>query len=499
MATDLLHINKEIVMLEYDTPENNGISSSAIEKYISMLEKNGNCMHGFVMIRHNKIIAEGAWKPFEVNTRHRMYSESKSYVSAAIGMLIGEGKLAVDDKIIKFFPEYTEKKEIHPYIAEMTVRDLLIMATPFSTQTYKCTDMNWIETFFAAEPSHPSGTVFNYDTSGSYILDVIVEKITGKPFLQYMREKFPVSAAFLEGAYCIKSPEGYSWGGSGVVSKMYDTAKLAITFMNKGRYDGIEIFPEQYAVDATVKQIENNTEGGNALYENGYGYQIWIVPNGFAFVGMGNQHAICIPGKDFLFVCTADSQGSSSHRTIIYEYLYSEIIDKITDRLPKDNEAWRRLISKCNSLEVHPIEGAVSNECAEKINDRIFILNKNRMNISGFLLSFEHDYGRFIYDTPRGKKEIIFGLGKYIEGYFPETQYSGNSINHPCGREYKCMSSAAWTTDNTFVIRTFITDDYFGNLTITISFKGNECGISMHKTSEWFLNEYEGFAGGTMK
>ena len=41
-----------------------------------------------------------------------------------------------------------------------------------------------------------------------------------------------------------------------------------------------------------------------------------------------------------------------------------------------------------------------------------------------------------------------------------------------------------------------IIDDYFGNLVINLGFKGDEIGVFMHKTAEWFLDDYQGFAGG---
>jgi len=42
----------------------------------------------------------------------------------------------------------------------------------------------------------------------------------------------------------------------------------------------------------------------------------------------------------------------------------------------------------------------------------------------------------------------------------------------------------------------YITDIYLGTLKITFAFKGDEISIFMTKVAEWFLDEYEGFAGG---
>ena len=54
-------------------------------------------MHGVIVIRHGKIAAEGYYKPFSVNRPHRLYSSSKTFVSAAIGILADQGKIHLDD------------------------------------------------------------------------------------------------------------------------------------------------------------------------------------------------------------------------------------------------------------------------------------------------------------------------------------------------------------------------------------------------------------------
>ena len=72
-----------------------------------------------------------------------------------------------------------------------------------------------------------------------------------------------------------------------------------------------------------------------------------------------------------------------------------------------------------------------------------------------------------------------------------ETHYFGIPLINP-NRMYRATSCAAWTEEQKLVIRSFIIDDHLGNLTITLSFKGNQIGVYMHKTAEFFLNEYEG-------
>jgi hypothetical protein len=118
------------------------------------------------------------------------------------------------------------------------------------------------------------------------------------------------------------------------------------------------------------------------------------------------------------------------------------------------------------------------------------------MGITKTRLTFCGDHGVWEYANAMGDKKIEFGIGKCVIGTFPHINYFGDTIGIPAGRMYKCMSSAAWVEEHKLMLRIFITDDYFGNMTAIFSFKGDEIGVYMSKTAEWFLDEYQGFAGG---
>lgn len=63
-------------------------------------------MHSFMLIRCGTVIAEGYWKPLYAEKKHRLYSVSKSFTAVAVGMMIDEGKITLEDKVADYFPEY---------------------------------------------------------------------------------------------------------------------------------------------------------------------------------------------------------------------------------------------------------------------------------------------------------------------------------------------------------------------------------------------------------
>ena len=91
-------------MFEKITPEQAGISSKTVKSFIQKLEKRGAITHSVLFMRGDKIFAEAYWKPFHKDFCHRQYSQTKSFVGIAIGLLEEEGKLCLDDKIVDYFP-----------------------------------------------------------------------------------------------------------------------------------------------------------------------------------------------------------------------------------------------------------------------------------------------------------------------------------------------------------------------------------------------------------
>ena len=133
--------------IETVSPESLGIPSESIIRFLDKMKLYGFPMHSYIVSRHGKIAAEGYTAPFTADTKHRMYSVSKSFTSVAIGMLVTQGRLSLDDTASSFFPEYLPKNA-SPYTLRATVRDLLRMATPNEDGSYDWGDPDFVRTFF---------------------------------------------------------------------------------------------------------------------------------------------------------------------------------------------------------------------------------------------------------------------------------------------------------------------------------------------------------------
>lgn len=308
-------------------PEDVGVSSDSIYRFINRLKENQLPMHSILLARHGQLIEEVYIEPYKADTLHRLYSVSKSFTSIAIGLLIEEGRLSLEDSIVTYFPDKLPK-DVHPFIEQMTIRDMLRMQTCHSKTTYK-EDLtkDWVESFFITKPDHQPGTIFRYDTSSSHTLCALVERMTGKPIMEYLRDKFLDDIGFSKEAYMLIDPFGISMGGSGLVATPTDFMKFAMIIMNGGKLDDRQLIPEWYIKEAISHQTDNKVEGVILEETFGYGYQFWCIRHGgFACYGLGGQLAICLPKQNLICITTADTTKIKGGNQFIYDSLYEEVL-----------------------------------------------------------------------------------------------------------------------------------------------------------------------------
>ncbi len=484
-------------ILTYCRPEDVGVRPEWVEDYINTVNRAGKAQHSFLMMRGTSVFAEGYFKPFHKDWFHRMYSVSKSFTSAAVGMLIDDGKISLDDLIIKYFPEQDDGN-VHPYIREMTIRNMLMMSTCHVGQAYGPNDPDWIKAFFhpSLEPDHPAGTEFRYDTSATHTLCALVERLTGKTFLEFLKDRALREIGFSEDAWCVESPEGTAWGGSGVECTTRDLARFALLFAHEGKVGEKQYISKEYAKAATANQWKYASIGPD-YSSPGYGYQIWCTRNdSFAFLGMGGQLAVFVPDKDLMFVCTSDTQGDANGYHCFIDWFFESVVNKVTEeKLNCEDKAYEHLKAVLSGLELNAPFGEVTSPMAEQVCGS-YRLYENPMGMTEFKLEINGTAGMLTYETSRGTKYFPFCLGRYADTVFPENHYSGKRINTPSEHPYRCLNCGVWESENTFLVRTYIIDDYFGNMAARFTFDGDSVILKLTKTAEWFLDEYVGEAKG---
>ena len=471
-------------MLNFEkaAPEETGIPSECIVRFIDRLQRRQIPMHSLLLMRHDKLVFEGYYAPCTADSLHRMFSISKSFTSIAIGLLIDEGKVSLEAPVIQYFPEKLPNKDnIHPWIAQMTIKDMLMMRSCHASTTYKL-DMSsdWVASFFTTKPTHPPGTLFHYDTSAAHTLCALVEKLTGQSMLDYMKEKLHV-LGFSEESYMIKDPFGVSMGGSGLVALPIDLMKFGYFIAHRGLVLGEQMISPSY-IDLAVSPLTANCVPAPLPSEaQGYGLQFWRNErNGFTCYGMGGQLIIFLPDYDLICVTTADTQSIQGGNQQIYDALYEEILPHIQESsLPYNQEAEQNLHNTLVSLSIKPLENAAMPENFSEISGRTFQVQTEASDFQCFSVRFGEDVGTLSFTYKQAAYDIQFGIGKMQTGIFPFYNL-------------RYAASGAWLFDKTLLIKAHIIDAYVGCVQFQLSFRREELTIFMTKKEESLFCEFQG-------
>ncbi len=487
------------------SPESLGISSGNIAAFIEALRKTQYNMHGFMILRHGKIAAEAYYAPFRKEDRHRMYSTSKSFTAVAVGMLADEGKIRLNDKIASYFPEKITG-QLHPYTADAEIRDLLMMASPFSATTYGfIDDIDWIRTYFTAKPDHRPGQVFWYETSATTVLAALVEKLTGMRLLDYLRSKGFDEMGFSEDAECVLSPDGaVSWTGSGILCRLRDLAKFALLCLNKGEYQGRQLVSREYMEQATSRQIDNGAYG--------YGYFFWMMEDGFCCRGLGGQMAYCFPEKDLILVTVGDDQLNGDSRIQMMETLFRQTVyDNIrTENLDEDPAACKALRKLCTELRIQTVKGQYVNPLARKVSGKTYRMTppetERNAHFEAIRFDFEEDRGVLRWTMDGEDHALAFGLGHFEKQIFPGFASEEETAGRPIliygykGRKQPLYlpvyTSAAWQSDHELRLICYSIGINVGTLDMRFSFDENWLTVHTRPHTEWMWTELSGMQSG---
>lgn len=486
------------------TPESVGISSKYVKKFIDTIEKRSLHMHSVLLCRGCDIFGEYYWAPFDKDFCHRMYSETKSYVSIAIGLLLDEGKLSLDDKIVDYFKDKIDTP-LHDSFKKQTVRDMLCMSTVGHGRSwfdFESPDRCRIYFNRTGEVRSPN-TIWEYDSQGSQVLCCLVERLAGKPLFEYLNEKIFTHLGTFKTASILKTPTGESWGDSALLCTTRDMLSFARFVLNYGTWNGKRLLSEDYLRVATSKLKDNQELAHKTALSCGYGYQIWRTEkNGFAFVGMGDQLTICLPDYDLIFVCTADNQGSGVAREILLDSFFDIIVDNLENgAICEDEKAFDELKNATQGLELYSVKGEKSSPLIDMVNGTKYIFPKNELGLKELTFSFDGEGGILNYTNENGDMVLPFYYNKNYFGKFPELGYSQGvgRTRTTDGSKYDCATSGAWLDEHKLMIFAQIIDRYFGNVTMCFGFDGEQITVTSYKTAEDFLWDYNGQAYGYKK
>ena len=319
----------------------------------SVLNPNPNLQlvfHNIMIVKDGKVVIEETFDPeWPADRPQHVFSASKTLTALAVGLAVDDGLMAVDDKVVDYFPDKLPE-EVSDNLKAVTVRDLLTMQCGHDTDPawdtmagYDTLSMEIplkpgidLAAAFLNHPFvHEPGTFFCYNSLSTYMASAIVQKVCGKNIRDYLDERV-FSKMGIQTPEWDMDEDGVCCGGWGLHLRLEDMAKIGQMMLQKGRWGNEQLISAGWIEEQTCKQIDNYPNGLTReqidqppLYPierndwvAGYGYQTWRnTVGGFRADGAWGQMIIVLPEKNAVIAARANLVNHQVEEWAFWDYL----------------------------------------------------------------------------------------------------------------------------------------------------------------------------------
>lgn len=272
-----------------------------------------------MVTQHGELLEKYNW---DDDMRRNIYSASKSFTSAAVGIAQREGLLSIDEKLTDAFAEDLPD-EVSDHLAKATVRDLLTMQLgqahpqlmggqrPFIEET------DWPKLSLSYPFEYEPNTHFVYSNVGPYLAGVLVQRRAGCDLVSYLMPRL-FEPMGIRRPMWEQDPQGLTFGAGGMFLNILELNKLGLLYLQNGNWNGKQLIPEDWVAESTRKQAENG--------HFGYGYLFWMGDKGsFRADGKYCQLSIVLRDKDAVITTTAECRDSHELTHAIFEEIYPQL------------------------------------------------------------------------------------------------------------------------------------------------------------------------------
>jgi len=432
-------------------------------------------VHSFMLLRHGTVVAEGWWGPYGPDRLHKLHSLSKSFTSTAVGFAVDEGLITLDDRLVDFFPDQVPA-DAGENLKDIRVRQLLNMTTGQEGGTNFRDQDDWIAAFMASDFPHIPGTHWVYNSSASFMLSAIVQKVTGQTMMDYLAPRF-FEPLGIEGIRCGTNPQGINPGGWGLMVKTRDLARLGQFYLQKGKWNGKQLLSEAWVAQATRLQASNGADP-DSDWNQGYGFQFWMCRHGlYRGDGAFGQFCIIFPEQDAVLAITSGATDMGAVMNVAWDTLLPAM--ESDQPLVENNVLTQALRERLAELELPVQNGAATSPLMHRVGGKKYWIEGNSMGVDSVSLVREGD--THVLTLSRGDQSHLFPAshGTWLESvstFFPDGPM-------PAAASY------GWTDENTFVITGYLVETAYRNTT-TVRFDGDNVEITTEQNVGFDPDEF---------
>jgi CubicO group peptidase (beta-lactamase class C family) len=325
------------------TPEEQGMDAAVLDQMMQFVDEHGMAIDSVLVVRHGAIVFEEYRNDYDRSTPHHLQSATKSFSSMLIGIAIHEGLIEdVDQKMVDLFPEHTIAN-MDARKQRITLEHLLTMSDgmdwheldypyndPRNTLGQMWTSGDAVQHVLDRPMARDPGESWAYNSGTSILLGGIIEQVTGRDLLAFARE-YLFDPIGIRSVYWQMATGRHYHTDGGLYLTPRDMARFGYLMLRDGTWDGREIVSADWVARSSTAHYQTN-----GYY--GYGYQWWILPDGFGYTATGHyeQRIFVLPEADMVAVFTADIPDDSPYR--VDGLLYRFILPACTD-LPQEDSS----------------------------------------------------------------------------------------------------------------------------------------------------------------
>lgn len=387
------------ITFQTSTPEKQGIPATAIGEFIERLSA-FDFVQSFMLLRHDALVAECCWAPYQPEYRHELFSISKSFVSIAVGLAQDEGKLCLSDKLVDYFPEKMTP-EVSSRMKSVTLRNLLTMSSGHK----RCILMDllplkdWVKAFLESRLDYSPGTTFVYNSAATYMLAAVIRKVTGENVVDYLRPRIFEPLGIVPGKWdCC--PMGINIGGWGFWLATKDLLQFGRFLLNRGCWNGRQLISGDYLREATSFEIETS-QNSQRDWKLGYGYQFWQTSfNSFRADGACGQYIVVMPDEDIVWAVTAGMSDMQNILTAFWETIYPSLKGS---PLPEDSGAVCALKKRIAACRLMPLSNSL-NQIPDSCK---YELSRNKLGLRYLEFHFTDRNCSCVFFRDNGEQETM--------------------------------------------------------------------------------------------
>jgi CubicO group peptidase (beta-lactamase class C family) len=461
------------------TPEEQGLDSGLILQMLQEIRDKGIDIHSVLLVRNGYLVTEVYVDPYTRDTKHPVFSVTKSVISMLTGIAMREGYInSVNQKVLDFFPTIA-KNVTDENVWNLTLEHLLTMSAGYNTTTVppaevldqKDASFDIVEHILTYNSIlEKPGTTFFYDSGLPHLLSAIIQQTTGISTLKYAQEKL-FGPLGITGVTWETDPRGIPLGNTGLMLSPRDMAKLGYLYLNRGQWNGEQIVPTEWVDQSTTKHME--TKGlMNAAEDDGYGYFWWIdAYGGYSAHGFGGQYIFVVPNLDLVAVFTgglADPDFPTPRR-LVEEYIIPAATFYNSRPPSQATDDLQAYIRRFANPEVQPVSPLPA--IAHRISGKTFqITEKSGPYVEKFTLFFEDGRNLYLSQStwPEGNYEV---QGSLDNRFYVNEMAQGSQMEQVAIKAY-------WQDEKTFV-ETVKNLTQIEGVIFTYTFDGNSVTIDM--------------------